>query len=359
MKKKVAIVTFHKAHNYGAVLQAYALKYRINSLGFDVEFYNYYPAWMKEHYSLFYKNDNFISSFKRNIACLIDLKRRYVRFKRFSDFISKELTEWNENELLDVDFIVLGSDQIWNPNITQGFDNKCFGFLGENVKAKVISYAASMETNKLKDKDISEFTTLLNNIDSIGVREDSLMSFIKGHIPDIEIQHNLDPTLLLDNTEWNQLVTKNNTAEKYILIYENYKDEKTRKIAESIADKYGLKIKTLTADANWRYPKDFDTDAGPIEFLNLFSNASFVITTSYHGLAFSINFKKQFLTLKVKNGVNNRAESLLRSLNLLDHLIDSESFTIDSYSDIDYAKLDLTLNGLRRKSIGYLSDKLI
>ncbi|MGR5154518.1 polysaccharide pyruvyl transferase family protein [Photobacterium swingsii] len=358
--KKVGIVTFHRAHNYGAVLQAYALKKQLEKLGHSVKFYNYTPDWIIDHYLLFpkVKHENLLAKCKRYIGHRLDLERRTVRHEGFSSFISSHLNEWDNCELNELDCIVIGSDQVWNPNITGGFDEECFGYINKIDNVKVITYAASMETVDLNDKLTTEFLSLIKNVDSLGVREDSLKQYIESKDIDKNIHHNLDPTLLLSAVDWNILEDDLKNENPYLLIYENYKDVRTHDVAESIAKALGLEIKIITAAANWRDSKESKSSASPTEFLALFSNASFVVTTSYHGLAFSINYKIPFISLKVTNGVNNRAISLLNALGLSDYMVHSSEFDIKRYRDIEYSEVYQKLDRLRGDSMNYLKNAI-
>ncbi|MBY8111686.1 polysaccharide pyruvyl transferase family protein [Vibrio fluvialis] len=362
--KNIAIVTFNKAHNYGAVLQAYALKVKLDSLGHSTKFYNYDPRWINEHYSFFpvVKNENLFKNIKRKAGYIIDIKRRYTRYKGFNDFINNNLPIWSNDELKSIDCLVIGSDQVWNPKITCGFDAECFGVIENISKANVVSYAASMEGLSLDNPEKIEFSRLIKNFDHVGVRESSLKTYLEELDPNMIVNHNLDPTLLLNSNDWLKLVenegVSSNYEDDYVLVYENYKTGLTSQIAQQVADKYNLKVRTITTGASWRHGKDIETEVSPTEFVSLFSDAKFVITTSYHGLAFSINFGVQFVCLKVKGGVNNRALSLLNVLNLEDNIYDAETFDINSYKHVNYEGVNKKLNEQRVISTKFLSDSI-
>jgi hypothetical protein len=357
--KKVAIVTFHKAHNYGAVLQAYALKEIIKNLGYDVKFFNYSPDWIIDHYLLFPKinNENIVTKVKRNLGYYLDIKRRLARHNGFEFFIRDNLNSWDKEDLDYIQNIVVGSDQIWNPKITSDFDKECFGFINVNNNAKIISYAASMESI---NPDLSkQFFSMLNNVNKIGVRENSLKEYIENNVSDVDVFHNLDPTLLLNAKDWKEISSKSINYKPYLLVYENYKDNNTHELAKKIASKRGLEIKILTASACWRDSKRILSDANPLDFLTLFANASFVVTTSYHGLAFAINNSVQFVYINVSNGVNNRATSLLQVLDLSSYFILADKFNEDNYENIDYIGVNNKLDVLRKESIDFLKNGLM
>ncbi|MBY7919501.1 polysaccharide pyruvyl transferase family protein [Vibrio fluvialis] len=359
--KQVSIVTFHKAHNYGAVLQAYALRKQVEALGCIVDFYDYSPEWLVDKYSLHKSIKKHPLNFvmRKYIAHLLDYKRRknrYFGFERFiAEFLPIRKIKSNSSE---VDHLILGSDQIWNPSITKGFDSKCFGLIPELSAKNIVSYAASMENIDRNEQEILDFTKLLKNIDHVSVREDSLKEFVIEQSGNKNVTQVLDPTLLIDKNEWYEIAKEIPFEENYLLVYENYIDKNTNMIAKQIAEKLKLKILTITPSASWQHPKDYLSGVCPLEYLGLFKNAKFVLTTSYHGLAFSINFNIPFLSLKVKNGVNRRADSLLSLLNLEDYLVDSNKFDFNNYHQIDFEKLNTRLIDERAKSIKFLQKSL-
>ncbi|PSW29359.1 hypothetical protein C9J21_19855, partial [Photobacterium phosphoreum] len=340
MSKKIAIVTFHKAHNYGAVLQAYALKNNLIKLGYNVKFYDYNPEWLVDKYSLFPQvtDDGIIRKLKRNIGYILDIKKRFRRYSGFNKFISKNLQSWDLKS--KIDYIVIGSDQVWNCKITKGFDIEFFGLAEWQRDIPSFSYAASMENIELSKDELRLFNEKLNNLKAVGVREESLLNFILDSGLSPKAEHNLDPTLLLNNNEWELLSSnKYNKSKDYVLVYENYKSSETERIAKEIAKKLNLNIEIITACASRNYDKSYNTSASPEDFISLFSNAKFIVTTSYHGLAFAINFNKQFVCLNVDNGVNNRAISLLELLDLKSNFIEPKGFKFNEYKDIDYCLL--------------------
>lgn len=359
--KEVLIVTFHKAHNYGAVLQAYALKNQLESLGLNTFIYDYSPEWLTEKYTLYksFKKYPIIFVLRKYIAHFLDYKRRTRRFNGFEDFIGEHLSSNTKNIPSSIiDYIVVGSDQIWNPDITHGFDDMCFGIIPGHQAKKVISYAASMENIDRPINEISTFTKLLDNIDCISVREDSLKVWIDNNCNNKIVEHVLDPTLLIEKREWLKICKEVKINEKYILVYENYIDKNTKRISEEIASNLNLKIVTITPSASWKHPKEYLSGISPNEYLGLFKNASFVLTTSYHGLAFAINFSIPFLSLKVNGGVNRRADSLLKLLDLKAYLVDSTNFSYSNYVSIDFEKVNVKLQHERERSINFLKRSL-
>lgn len=362
MKKKIAISTFHSAHNYGAVLQTYALYKTLENMGCEVYLLDYSPQKIIKSYTLLPRACDYgdiISYSKSWVSLLLDFKRRYNRYKRFNLFLKKHFTSFPDNET-EIDFIVVGSDQIWNPEITDGLDENYFG-IHKNIKAiKVFSYAASMGILSLDQKDEKKFISLLSNISNIGVREEALALYIKA-LTGKDAIINVDPTLLLNRNEW-QMGMKNKIVErkKYLLIYEVKEHLQTSKIAKEIANELDLDIITLTAKTSYKIGSDCLTDSSPEDFLSLFEGADFIITTSFHGTVFSIINQKNFFTLAFGNDIDLRAKNLLSQVGLTERLIKNSSDYDMSNLDVDYMKNKTfdRLGKIREQSIEYIRNSI-
>ena len=189
---KVGILTFHDAHNYGAVLQAYALKKYIQKLGYEVKIINYHHETIPDGYP---KEDN---------------EKRWEKFNKFIktliDNEEKVYTKEEDLEQLDIDFWICESDQIWNTEITRGF-NRGF-FLDFKTNGKKISYAVSMGIPELPKEYEQKFKESLEKLDEISVREESLKQYAEKFV-DKKIEITLDPTLLLDVSDYEKLLVEN------------------------------------------------------------------------------------------------------------------------------------------------------
>ncbi|EPY1511324.1 polysaccharide pyruvyl transferase family protein [Klebsiella quasipneumoniae] len=358
MGKKIAIATFHAAHNYGAVLQTYALYKTLQKLGHDVYLLDYSPKNLIKSYTLFPKREfynNFISYSKAWLSLFLDYSRRYNRYSRFNNFIDKNF-KILPSSIKNIDVIVVGSDQIWNPNITDGLDGNYFGVC-ESVSADMVfSYAASMGVSSLKDKDELDFVKFLSNLKNIGVRELSLKEYVTT-LTKREVSVNLDPTLLLNKDEWS-VSTNKTSREKYLLIYEVKEHPNTSLVAQKIASRLGLKIVVLAAKTNHKISKSILTDKSPEDFLELFKNAEFIVTTSFHGTVFSIINEKNFFTLEFGNDIDLRSKYLLSQVGLEDRFVYDSSMIDQKQLHIDYHDTKNNLDSLRSHSIDYIRSSL-
>ena len=335
---KVGILTFHDAHNYGAVLQAYALKKYIQKLGYEVKIINYHHETIPDGYP---KEDN---------------EKRWEKFNKFIktliDNEEKVYTKEEDLEQLDIDFWICGSDQIWNTEITKGF-NRGF-FLDFKTNGKKISYAVSMGIPELPKEYEKKFKESLEKLDEISVREESLKQYAEKFI-DKKIEITLDPTLLLDVSDYENLLVENSYGE-YVLIYALGPDERLTKIAKKIAKEKKVEIIELNDKAKKDYFCKQISDASPEEFLSLIKNAKAVITNSFHGTIFSIIFKKEFYTITRLNR-NSRMENILKIVGMEDRLIDDIS-DLEKVKEQNYEKAYMRLNKEKQKSKDFLKNAL-
>lgn len=333
---KVGILTFHDAHNYGAVLQAYALKKYITKLGHNARIINYH------HYTIpdgFPKENN------------------EKRWENFNSFIQK-LIDYDEEvyqteeelEKLDIDVWICGSDQIWNTEITNGI-NKGF-FLNFKTKGKKISYAVSMGIPELPKEHEEEFEKCIKNLDYISVREETLKKYVEK-FTDKPIIKAIDPTFLLEKEDYDELIQENK-QEDYILINELGPDDRLIKIAEKIANERNLKIIELNDKKKENYKYEQISDASPMEYLSLMKNAKVIITNSFHGTVFSIIFEKEFYTITRLNR-NSRMENILDIVGMRDRLIDKVE-EIENVKKQDYNKAYKNLETEIEKSRRFLKD---
>lgn len=361
--RKIGIVTFHRAANFGAMLQSFALKKSLQALGYNsTEIIDYRSPSIeniyKYHWSYCYKR---ASVSLRGIVKIIGklgyvyiLKRRLKNFRRFE---KKYLTP-SPNPFTDYDVIVFGSDQIWNIGITQN-DDTYFGDIGTD-KVKKISYAASLghgDVATLKSK-----ARLLKTFSAIGVRETQLGPVLSEI--GIDSFPCLDPTLLLQCDKWlKYLGIPQNTKEKkeILLIYCIRDKERVLNAVRPIAVESGMDIVILEASETLNV-HGFSKRASyyaPREFVRCFSEARFVVTDSFHGTVFSILFHKPFVSCCLGDGRDGRAESLLSQIGLNGRLQNPEDISVSSFNDIDFISSDEKLDSLREKSIEFLSEAVI
>jgi hypothetical protein len=364
--KKVGLITTHFAINYGAVLQAYALQQVIKQMGLNVEIINYNPKVKHDGRKVVYKWNN-IKSIVLSLFKLLNFKYRishYRKIKLFNDFIYNNLnlsgetiTEEIENQL-DIskyDFLVCGSDQIWNQNL---FNNPVyflnFGF--DYGEEKRISYAPSIAEVQT-EAQVKRLLNYVKYFDSVSIREELYIEQLKSVKPDTIIV--LDPIFLPDNHLWLEKIGKPIINGDYIFCYSIGASSTFSNLVKNVKNQTGLDVvyvntKPYTpnfADKNLR-------SVSPFEFLNLLYYSKFVVTSSFHGVAFSIKFKKQFYT-STHEDRRSRHIGLLKSFDLIERYIyDYDSNKIDCSLEIDYEKTNPKIEKHINQSLDYLLKSL-
>lgn len=352
---KVGILTFHRAHNYGAVLQCYALQFFLKSLGCDVFVIDYknerllscYKTWDKRRFL----SKNPFTLFSKSYKEFFLIKHRRTRGEKFDYFINNffKLCESSTSNILSLDLIIVGSDQVWNTHLTSGFDKMYWGDFEIRKGAKIISYAASIE-EYWENSYNTKVRLLLNKFDAISVREPKTAEVL-NRIVGKEVMVSEDPTLLLDPGIWIDLAQRPSLNCKYLLLYQVRNTKEGEIYARNVARKMGLKLICLSARIDQTNSKEC-IDASPIEFLGWFRYASYVICTSFHGTVFSIIYKVPFVSLKLSDGKDGRVESLLKQLDIPERLVNIN--TEKSLPDLNWNRVHSRLNHLRDSSIQYL-----
>lgn len=356
---KVGILTFHNAHNYGAVLQAFALKKYLVTLGVDAQIIDY-RCEVNERSDL----NRFFR--RRNLAALfVDFIFKFKRFKnkntKFSLFINNELSPQNQVrkpidfESLNYDAFIIGSDQVWNTNITKGFDPIFWGKIKQNKPFRLISYAASAGNTKYNSIEQDEIIEYLKGFDAIGIRElDTVNEF--SNFSGLDIKHVFDPTFLIEEEEYLDITSPPLIDDRYVLVYQVVDSAYSEVFAKQIANQIGARVVFLRSSIKSKIVKNnsYD-DLGPKEYLSLIKNASCVITTSFHGTAFSLIFRKSFYLMNI-NSHNLRPLSLLKSLGLEERVVIGNERV--SFKEIDYNSVNNKINEWRDKSRMFLNENV-
>lgn len=358
---KIGILTYHRAHNYGAMLQAYALRTLLQDNYHNVQFIDYWPLSHQKQYALFKPilGKDALAKLKNLTINLLTLIRRYLRIRKFERFVQEHLrlsntiVYHNDQQVISefYDCIIVGSDQIWRNHITAlqhvGFDPVYFCQTLTHP-THCISYAASMGIVDLSKTEELVLNQYLQTFNTILVRENSLKNLVEqlGHSAKVV----LDPTLLLTKERWNKLLPHNRyRKQKYILYYELIPSKTARVFAEQKAKSMGCKLLIMDAVIHVLPRFGHIAYASPIEFLHAIRDAEYVIATSFHGTAFSIIFEKQFLSIGLKRN-SDRVETLLNNLDITEHYQEYPK----EVSAIDYQKVRTKLDLLRQISIEQL-----
>lgn len=363
---RIGIITIHYGSNYGSSLQVYALYNKVKSVASeaDVHVINYIP----ERYN--FKN-RFLCT-KKNLGLVkkiiylilsaplkITNESKFISFQKKFVRLDKKCSYRSIRERYgNFDFVIVGSDQVWNSDYNAGFDENYFINFASD-KTKRIAYAASCGKEDYSTDEWEKIINQLSKFKLVSVREKDTCEKIvsKG----INCQWVLDPTFFIDKKQW-ELIAQKPSVElsKYVLIYCLDSDEKELiPIAKKIACEKGLKTVILSYGHFWlKYDVDCTLlNQTPQQFLWLMNNAEYVVTNSFHGICFSINLEKQFFAVKRKK-YNNRLDSVLSLFNLQNRYVYQNS-CIDAVGDIDYKLVDEIKEKELRKSEEFLKRALL
>lgn len=373
MEEIVRIISYQNAQNYGAVLQAYGLQQVIKSLGFkDVLFIKYNPDYLKNRYLVFpakwYQSPKrtvrYIISYYVNLPFLI--LSRVIRNNSFNRSRKRLIAQTKQQyrclkDIIDVpcDYLVLGSDQIWSTWITGGPDPVFYGKGEYKGLKRIITYAPSSETSTFDNPDYTKLIgEYLKNIDCISVREKKVGNLLKekfGISPKVCV----DPTILCGRDGFEQIASKRIIKKDYILVYayNNYSffiQELIKTIPEY--EKYEVHyISFGPSDLKMLFNRQCHYECSVENFVSLFKYASYVVTNSFHGLAFSLLFNRKFI-IAYEEGKSSRCESLLQMVDALDKIVCKAS-EVD-WINYDFDHINKRLEAIREDSLQFLFTSL-
>lgn len=355
--RKMGIITFHRANNYGAALQAYALQNTMENLGAKVEIIDYKNDLIFERYRI--KNIKEIRNIKEFIKYIITIKDKKILKLKFENFynnnykLSKKYDASNINLANEhYDGFITGSDQVWNVNLHGNDQNYFLDFVSKSKKR--YSYAGSFGTDKIKGYLDKNCIDNLMKFDLLSVREENGQGIIDELI-NMNSEVVLDPTLLLKRCEWEKLISNKKINYDYILIYKIADTPNLIKFSKMLAKKNRCKIVYIDNTYKKYFGMKNVKTSSPTEFLMLFRDAKFVVTSSFHGLAFSINFEKNFyyeLDNRKENN-NSRLENLAKKIGVENREIKHYK---ENFEKIDYTIIRNKLEKERNRSIDFLKN---
>lgn len=363
---KIGTVTFHGAYNFGSMLQTYALQeyverlFKENGKECSYEIINLRTDFQKSFYSLYQSVKN-PKNIIKNLVAFKYRKALTIKAQKFESFLNDyvHLTpEYNENDLKSAkafDYYISGSDQIWNVRAKDFSSAYYLDFAPKS--ATKISYAVSlgplMIDWELYDK--SKYAELVERYAHISVRETKSVDNLSA-LTNRESQVHIDPTLLLKADEWRSIQSDANYNEgKYILLYCLEPSTEQLEMAKAISKKLNLPIVVTKYnnknDMSNPFVKKYDS--GPCDFLSYIDNAALVLSSSFHGTAFSLIYNKPFY---VFNGMkDNRISSILQKAGLVDRSIESMN-DIENVSLVqpNFDVVNRIIDNERNKSKEYL-----
>lgn len=330
--KTIGIITIHKIFNYGSVLQAYALQCVCERMGFETEIIDYsFP----NEFHFKHVQDPHRGSTKEWIIKYFFSLELFKQHKRIELFVKKfqhlsKIQYFSPSELEInppiYDIYITGSDQVWNPRYCYGDPSFFLSFAPAGSKR--ISYAASIGTNSLDKEYHHIYSDFLTKYQYVSIRE-SYSSSLIGKFTKASVEVVADPSLLLSSDDWNRIATHYRIVKKkYILCYFlNYSFNAfpfVQDLSDDIQRNTGYELVWLA-----RPPKrfinphtSFRIGASPQDFLALVRDSELVLTTSFHGTAFALNYNKPvYSIIESSQAKDTRQKELLESVGLSNRIL--------------------------------------
>ena len=354
---EIGIITTFRQANFGSVLQAFSLQFVLEKMGYDAKLIDYkYPNIF--HYKNGYPRKSYWVTKKYKLRLLLGKMGLKPKNKMLlmNDFISQNITctktysskrQLRSNPPL-FDVYISGSDQVWNPNTMFGDMSYFLDFAPET--AKKIAYSSSFSCDKIPKIYQQEYQYFLKQYQSIFVREKNGKQIAEALTGRTDIEVVLDPTLLLDKNEWSKYADKSslkNIPQEYILFYMlayTYNPQnKMAEILNKLQNQYKIPILSLSekpANFNGEFIQIEQTQTiGIYEFLDLFRNATMVVTSSFHGTAYALNFGKPLLALiDGEKKSDDRISTIVEKMEVNKQLINTNTIvddSIDPFYDVE------------------------
>lgn len=370
--KRIGVITIYTEPNYGSALQAYATQIVLGLLGYDCKIIRYkYPnEWNLQQG---YRKSSLLRKFIRSLGLKYYhkkanrlkqfIKGNFVRTQEFKNLKDLERYNWSDN----FDVVAVGSDQVWNYRYLYGDSAYLLSFLPDGFKR--ISIASSFACKEITSEYYEKYLKYLSKFHAFSVRESFGETILKKQLNlNQDVQVILDPTLLLTSDQWLTVIkekpVKRLKARKYILLYGLYYAFEPRpyifELLKYYKDKYGYEIVALEGYTKSKECRGLDmidcTDSSLYEFIYLFNHAEMVVTSSFHGTAFALNFSKPLAAVVPDNGIDDRLSSLLKLVGA-ENCIVEKGASFELINEVyDKHRVEEALSSLRRESLDYLKD---
>lgn len=374
---KIGIIThFYKSQNYGGVLQAYALCRFLRARGYEAEqiqFNKEQGQSLKRRFGKLYRSLLTIPKrvqYGKIYEELADRKNKFAAFREKKVPHSEKVFSQKSLRQLAAEYelFITGSDQVWHPNAVCDAYLLDFGV----ADVKKMSYAASIAKNSLSEEEKERYKKALRDYRAISVREKEAVALLQSIAP-CDIQWVVDPVFLLRKEEWKALTQNEGAMEQgdpYVLCYFLGTNQGMRDLARKYADKKKLKLRSIShlngeiCESDIGFGDMGMIDASPTDFLRLIQNAEIVFTDSFHAMAFSLLFEKQFFVFERdgQDSMGSRIESLAELFEVSNRYCNgSGQMTMDyleKIAPINYTKSFSNFEKMRNASISFLIDNV-
>lgn len=348
--------------NYGSALQTWALHQAIKKVGYTPVLVDYCPDILADKDPLNPFANMWDKDEESRRMCEMTLpaiRENYVKFENFyrerftrteRKYTSENFNNIQRDEKLDG--FICGSDTIFCTD-EFGFDDGYYANYSV-MKGRSVSYAASFGDPHFTDETYPILNDRLQNFKALGIRENLMLPYLKEHT-EVPVQRVIDPTLLLKPEDYDEIVLPRQEEEKYLLLYARRYSPQMEAYAEKLAKENGWKIVDISLRAvNAERGHKMAYTAGVEEFLSLVKHAEFIVTNSFHGMIFSVQFKRPFVVFS-REQCNNKIEELSDLFGLQDRILISGEETI---TEIDYEAVHNKIEVARVPSFAFLQKEL-
>ena len=355
-KKTVGILTFPNSPSFGASLQMLGMFQALKGLGVTPEVINYINPYMKSQKHISSSH----SSLLRKLLLAINSMPMKKKFRRFEQQLALyPHTPINDAGKLKTladryDYMVCGSDQVWNPLITGNDQSYFFDFCEDN--SKKIAYAPSFGVDILPEENRAAVAKELKKFEALSVRETRGKEIIE-ELTGLTCPVVIDPSMLLDKDAWLRLAKRpENLPPKYIVYFIFNHNENVKAFANQLSNEKGLPVITLGGGLLTRLkdPRNIGV-IGPDEWLYAIANAEYVITDSFHGAAFSIIFERS-LIVSMASATNSRLITLMQTFHMEDRVLGDITFNPNGQTN--YATVNKIMQQKRNDGLEYLRKSL-
>ena len=348
--------------NYGSALQTWALHQAIKRAGSEPILIDYCPEILADKDPLNPFKHMWDQDEESRRMCELTMPAIRENFAKFDIFYhecfdrsSQKYTAQNFNEIgaENLNGFVCGSDTIFCIDEFKGFDDGYYAHYPE-MKGRSVSYAASFGDSHFDEESYKTLNERLKNFKAIGIREEQMIPYVKNHVG-VPVQRTIDPTLLLTSYDYDVITAKRQYSAPYLLLYTRRYDSNMEAFAERLAEEKGLRIVEISLRAaNADKGHIMRYDAGVEEFLSLVKHSSFVVTNSFHGLIFAVQYRRPMVVF-----TREQADSKINELLQLMDLKNSRFTTgYEEYRDIDYDKVHQNIAVARQSSLDFLKMEL-
>lgn len=367
---KIGILTYHAAYNCGSMLQAFALQETLEKkYGADVEIINFSNRGQRQFYALWdtHLRPNIL---KLNLKALPYWKQIKINNNEFIKFKNQRLKIKTPllkkyGDLIGIDkkydIVVVGGDQVWNV-ICRDADKAYFlPFVKDAIKVSYSPSLGSVQIGKYVNKE--EYRKYIEDFDYISVREPNGKKWLQ-EITTRDIQIVADPTMVMTKEEWEQCIPINDIKQKFIFYYGfDFANSDNNRLLQNISKKVGLPIYIIDRKSWYMYnlaQYDFVLyeEGGPYGFLKMIKNAEIVFAKSFHGIAFSLVFNKNFWAIcnrELKNPLDDRARHILKMMDIPERFMVLEDLDENNiFQKIDYQKVNVRMDELRKNAYAYM-----